>query len=211
MQRRLSQRPHPSNALRLGVLGGTFDPPHVGHLLAATDAFESLELDRLLIVPVAAQPLKASAPAIATANQRMEMVGLAFGNDARFEVSSVETDRGGLSYTVDTLEAVSAANPGSELILVAGIDALATFGRWKNPSRIVELARVAGVYRGEVDAGGADARSEWLPDGVIPVTARRMDVSSSEIRRRLGDGKSIRGFVAESVEHYIFTAKLYRS
>lgn len=197
--------------MRLGVLGGTFDPPHTGHFLAAVDAFESLGLDRLLIIPVAAQPLRTDSPAAATAAQRLDMVRLAFGEDDRFEVSSMEIDRGGLSYTVDTLEEVSLAYPGHELVLVAGADALATFDRWKNTSRILELARVAGVSRDMTGMAGGGVEPPRLPDWAVPVAARRVDVSSSEIRARLREGKSISGFVVKSVEHYIFAAKLYGS
>lgn len=194
--------------MRLGVLGGTFDPPHAGHLMAAVDAFEALALDRLLIVPAAAQPLKTGSPAGASPAQRLDMVRLAFADDPRFEVTAMEIDRGGLSYTVDTLEAVSAANPGCELVLVAGMDALATFDRWKNPARILELARIAAVHRYVATAESTGDRPR-VPNGVIPVAARRVDVSSSEIRSRLRAGKSIRGFVAESVERYISAGKLY--
>lgn len=197
--------------MRLGVLGGTFDPPHTGHFLAAVDAFESLGLDRLLIIPAAAQPLKTDSPATATSAQRLDMVRLAFGEDERFEVSSMEIDRGGLSYTVDTLEEVAVAYPGHELILVAGADVLATFDRWMNTSRILELARVARVSRDTTGIAGGSIVQPRLPDWGVPVTARRVDVSSSEIRARLREGKSIRGFVAESVERYISAAKLYGS
>lgn len=190
-------------ALRLGVLGGSFNPPHVGHLLIASDAFEALELDRLLIVPASANPLKGAETTAPTPRQRLEMAQLAFGRDPRFEVSSVEIDRGGLSYTVDTLEALSARNPGAKLILLLGIDLLRTMDQWRRPERIRELAELALLTRGE--DGSA------LPEGVGTVTARRVDVSSTEIRQRVAAGKSIRGFVAESVERYIFTAKLYSS
>ncbi|MEO5579926.1 MAG: nicotinate-nucleotide adenylyltransferase [Gemmatimonadaceae bacterium] len=197
--------------MRIGVLGGTFDPPHAGHLLAAVDAFEALALDRLLIVPAAVQPLRTDSPPGASPAQRLDMARLAFGGDARFEVTSVEIDRGGLSYTVDTLEAVSAANPGCELVLIAGTDTLATLDRWKDPERILKLARIAGVSRAATPAARSAAKPARPGDGMVPVTPRRVDVSSSEIRRRLKAGKSVKGFVAESVEDYISAAKLYRS
>jgi nicotinate-nucleotide adenylyltransferase len=193
--------------LRIGVLGGTFDPPHVGHLLAAVDAFESLELDRLILVPAATQPLKTSTPAVASAHERLEMVRLAVGDDARFEVSEVEIERGGLSYTVDTLELLTAKPSADELFLILGADTLATFGRWKSPERVRELAQLAVLTRDESEA----ASSVGAVPGVTRVSTRRIDVSSSEIRRRIGEGRSIRGFVAESVERYISAANLYRS
>jgi nicotinate-nucleotide adenylyltransferase len=188
--------------MRIGVLGGSFNPPHIGHLLIATDAFESLSLDRLMVIPAAANPLKERESGAPAPEQRLDMARLAFGDDARFEVTSMEIDRGGLSYTVDTLETLAVRNPGAELVLLLGIDAYRGFDRWKEPGRIRELARIAVFLRGD-DAS--------MPAGAVAVTARRIDVSSTEIRARVAGGLPIRGFVAESVEDYISTAKLYRS
>ncbi len=191
-----------SRQLRIGVLGGSFNPPHIGHLLIATDAFEALALDRIMIIPAYANPLKVEGVIGVSANERLEMVRQAFGEDSRFEVSSIEMDRGGLSYTVDTLEALASQNPGAELILLLGIDAYQGFAHWKRPGRIRELASIAVFLRGDDRA---------VPDGAVAVTTRRIDVSSTEIRARVVDGLPIRGFVAESVEEYIVTAKLYSS
>ena len=131
------------------------------------------------------------------------MVQRAFGSDPRFEVTSMEIDRGGLSYTVDTLETLSAKSPGAELILLLGMDSFQSFAQWKHPERIRELAKLAVITRGD--------SSVSMPEGVTPVTTRRIDVSSSEIRARLAAGMSIKGFVAESVEGFIAAAKLYAS
>jgi nicotinate-nucleotide adenylyltransferase len=187
--------------LRIGVLGGTFNPPHVGHLLIASDAFESLELDRMLIIPAAANPLKSGERHAATPQQRLDMVRLTFGDDPRFEVSSMEFERGGLSYTVDTLEALRAGEPRAELILLVGKDSFDTMNQWKNPARIRELATIAVLARGDADIAAAS--------GVQRVTTRRIDVSSTEIRSRVAAGLSIKGFVREPVERYIAAAKLY--
>lgn len=189
--------------MRTGVLGGSYNPPHIGHLLIASDAFEALSLDRLLIVPAYRNPLKGIDASEPSAAQRLEMVQRAFGDDPRFEVSSMEIDRGGLSYTVDTLETLSAETPGSELILLLGMDSFNSFGKWKRPERIRELARLAVITRGD--------SSVSMPKEVTPVTTRRIDVSSSEIRARIAAGRSIKGFVAESVESFIAAAKLYAS
>jgi nicotinate-nucleotide adenylyltransferase len=172
----------------------------VGHLLTATDAFESLGLDRMMIVPAATNPLKAGDRASATADQRLEMVRLTFGDDPRFEVTSMELERGGLSYTVDTLEALKASEPEAELVLLVGTDSLQSMDRWKDPARIRELARIAVLTRGG---------DESPPPGVEVVTARRVDVSSTEIRARVAKGLSIKGFVQEPVERYIAAEKLY--
>ena len=192
--------------MRLGVLGGSFNPPHIGHLLIASDAYDSLNLDRLLIVPAFANPLKGVDESAPGPQDRLAMVRLAFRDDPRFEVSSVEIDRGGLSYTVDTLETLTGMHPGAELVLLIGIDSLRTMDGWKRPERVRELARLAALARRD-DAGD----DGLLPDGARVVTTRRVDVSSTEIRARLAAGQSIKGFVAESVEEYINTAKLYRS
>ena len=190
--------------MRIGVLGGSFNPPHIGHLIVASDACEALALDLLLIVPANANPLKGMNAGGATAEQRLEMVRLAFAGDSRFEVSSMEMERGGLSYTVDTLEALKTLHPGVELTLLMGIDSLRTMDRWKQPERIRELARVAVLAR-----SGSDDHA--VPSGVTVVTTRRVDVSASEIRARVAAGKSIRGFVVESVERFISAAELYRA
>lgn len=129
----------------------------------------------------------------------------------------MEIDRGGLSYTVDTLEAVSAEHRGSELVLVLGLDALLNFHRWNNPTRIRELAELAVLLRdgeGFMDATPQESMSDesvrTLLAGIKPVTTRRIDLSSSEVRDRIREGKSIMGFVPESVERYISAAELYR-
>lgn len=188
--------------MRIGVLGGSFNPPHTGHLIIASDAFETLTLDRLFIVPARVNPLKGPSADGPTAEQRMEMVRLTFGDDPRFEVSSMEIERGGLSYTVDTLEALKGTNKEAELILLLGMDSLKTMPHWKHPERIAELATLAVLARG--DASGD------VPPGMTLVTTRRIDVSSTEIRERLRAGRAIKGFVAESVERYISAAALYK-
>jgi len=186
--------------LRLGVFGGSFNPPHVGHFLIASDAFEALGLDKLLIVPAAANPLKGEDSA-AQASDRLRMAELTFAGDARFEVSSMEIERGGLSYTVDTLEALASQHAGAELVLLLGMDAIRTMEKWKRPERIRELARLAVLTRG--------GETPPLPDGTEAVTTRRIDVSSTEIRARVAAGLPIKGFVFDSVEKFISTAKLY--
>ena len=189
--------------MRLGVFGGSFDPPHIGHFLAAVDACEALKLDKLIVVPAGANPLKPANPVSASAGQRLEMTRLAFAGDSRFDVSDMEIARGGLSYTVDTLEALATENVGADLVLLLGMDSLATFDRWARPARIQELCRIAVLAR--------DGVAPKMPAGATIVTARRVDVSSSEIRQRVSAGMSIKGFVAESVERFVESAKLYTS
>lgn len=198
--------------MRLGLFGGSFNPPHIGHLLVAVDAYEALGLDKLIIMPAAANPLKGSNLGGASRIQRLQMTQLAFAGDRRFEVSDMEIGRGGLSYTVDTLEELAKKYEGAELILVLGMDSLATFNQWVRPERIKELARFGVLTRTALSRHALESEvGAELPDGATLVTARRVDVSSSEIRDRVRAGKSIKGFVAESVEEFILAAELYTS
>jgi len=190
--------------VRIGLLGGSFDPPHNGHLLAAGDAFEALMLDRLVFIPAAVQPLKAG-QAEATAAQRLAMVRRLASDDPRFSVSSIEIDRGGLSYTVDTLTVLAAQWPAAELFWLVGADMVESFPRWREPKRIAELATVVVLQR----AGEAPDLSP-LPGAPRLLPTRRIDISSTEIRHRVRAGKSIRGFVPDSVGELIAAERLYR-
>jgi len=196
--------------VRLGIFGGSFDPPHIGHLLAAVDAYESLALDKLFFVPAATQPLKVGL-ASAAAHQRLAMVILLAGADPRFGVDAVEIDRAGLSYTVDTLETFAQRFPKAERFFLIGEDAMAAFGAWRNPEQILKLAKLAILRRqgGVGNVSTVDSEPS-LPSGTIALATRLVDVSSTEIRDRVRSGKSIRGFVPESVAAFIETERLYR-
>ena len=207
--------------MRVGLLGGTFDPPHVGHLLAAVDALERLTLDRLAFVPAATQPLKAirrTAPAA----DRLAMLRLLLGDDRRFTVDPVEIDREGLSYTVETLDDYARRHPGAELFFLAGADVLTSFSRWREPARVLTLARLVLLTRASADVpellssvaaeSGRMAQALGVPPERAPLVldTRRVDVSATEIRERVRLGKSIRGFVPEAVAEHIAAAGLYR-
>lgn len=204
--------------MRLGILGGTFDPPHVGHLLVATDVAESLGLSRVLFVPNAQQPLKQDRPQSSAAH-RLAMTQLLVRHTAAFAVDDMEVARGGLSYSVDTLRALTAREPGAELYFLVGTDAGSTFPKWREPARITEFATIV-VMRRAGHTGRAEAedavlapfRAAMSPSGRNPimVETRRVDVSSTEIRARVAAGKPIVGFVPESVAQFIATHHLYR-
>lgn len=203
--------------MRVGLFGGTFDPPHHGHLLAASDAFEALGLDRLVWIPAAQQPLKIGAQS-ATAADRLAMVRMVIDHDARFAVDSIEIDRAGLSYTVDTLEAFSREYPGDRLVLLVGTDVVKTFGQWRSPRRIAELAQLAVMHRsidgGAVDRAAVTGAIRAVTGGDVPpavvLDTRRVDVSSTEIRERVLAGRSLHGFVPDAVARYISEHALYR-
>ena len=195
--------------MRLAIFGGSFDPPHVGHLLVADDAFVQLGLDRLVFIPTGAQPLKVDrGGAAASAAHRLAMTRLLIEGDARFEVSTIEIERAGLSFTVDTLTDFAARYPSAERFLLLGADVLATFAQWRDPERILQLARPVILER----AGDPPTR---LPEGMDGASlrrlaSRRIDVSSTEIRERARAGKPIRGFVTDAVAAYIARHGLYR-
>ncbi|MGI8402169.1 MAG: nicotinate-nucleotide adenylyltransferase [Gemmatimonadaceae bacterium] len=192
--------------MRIGVFGGTFDPPHVGHLLLAADASEALRLDLLIFVPAGAQPFKVDTPPAASGRDRLEMVRLAVSRDANYAADDAEINREGLSYTVDTLEHLAGRYPGAELFFLLGQDALAGFQQWRNPERILELATLALTMR-----SGAPEIGDWRKaEHLVALSTRRVDVSSTEIRERLRARKSIKGFVPESVERFIEARGLYR-
>jgi nicotinate-nucleotide adenylyltransferase len=196
--------------VRVGIFGGTFDPPHNGHLLAASDAVEALDLDVLWFVPNAAQPLKGEGEG--SPRQRLEMVRLMVGDDARFGVDPIEVDREGVSYTVDTLAEFASRFPKAHRFLLIGADAAGTFDQWREPQRIRDLAEVVVLQRapgGEAAALSAHVAPPALA-GARWLKTRRVDVSSTEIRDRVQQGKPIRGFVPDAVAAYIAAARLYQ-
>ncbi len=188
--------------MRLGIFGGTFDPPHTGHLLVAGDACEALGLDAVVWIPVAQQPLKEGAP-LAPASDRLCMVQLAISGDPRFSLETAEIDRGGLSFTIDTLTRLARLHASAKLVLLVGADSWASFEKWREPRQILELAEVAVIAR---SGEHALTQSGYTPQ---VVTARRVDVSSTEIRDRVRNGLPITGFVSDAVRDYIRSNKLY--
>jgi nicotinate-nucleotide adenylyltransferase len=187
--------------VRLGVYGGAFDPPHLGHLVAASDACEALGLHRLLWVPSAVHPLKAVRTAAAV---RLEMVRAAIAGDDRFQADGLELRRTGPSYTVDTLRELRDRHPGAELFFITGADNLADLPRWREPDEIARLATLAVVSR------AGDSLPEGGPYPAVAVPVTRVDVSSTQVRRRVAAGLSIRYLVPGAVGAVIERERLYR-
>lgn len=193
---------------RLGIFGGTFDPPHVGHLALAEWAREELCLDRVLFVPAGSPPHKQGARRTAAA-RRVAMTRAAVRGNPAFSVSTLETSRRGPSWTVDTLNQLAAANPGAELWLLMGADMFATLGTWRDSGVIVKLARIAVALRPGAKAprrgsGVKGARVKWLANPGI-------EVSSSAVRERARAGRSVRYLVPDPVARLIARHRLYRS
>lgn len=188
--------------MRIGIFGGTFDPPHLGHLIAAQEIHHQLGLDRLLIIPASVPPHKLdrdiTSPAV-----RLEMTTVAFAGDSRFSVSDMELRREGPSYTVDTLRALREEWPAAELFLAIGADQAAELATWKDPAGIRRLASLAGFAR----------EGQAVPEGWEGPVVRVpfVEISSTDIRRRVGAGEPYSYLVSGPVEAVIRRAGLFRS
>ncbi len=198
-----------STHARIGVLGGTFDPIHMGHLAAATAAIECARLDKVIFMPTGQPPHRPSA--VATPKHRLEMTGLAISNDARFDVSDLELRRPGVSFTSDTLQDLHTLYPGAELFLILGWDAARLFTTWHQPEKVRGLVTIVVVARpGSGSQQQADLERAGLDgDRVLLCRNRTPDVSASGIRDDLKSGRSIEGRVPPAVERYIATHHLY--
>ena len=198
-------------APRTAVMGGTFNPPHVGHLICAQEALLAHGLDLVVWMPVNTPPHKSSDedPGVA---HRVAMCALATGGDPRFAVSALEAQRPGASYTVDTLEALHAQAPGIELTFIVGGDMAAALPLWRDPERVVRLARLAVAERDGVARNVILERVSVIPGAAERVQffdMPRVDVSSSLIRRRVAAGRPVRYLVPDGVAQYIDREGLY--
>ena len=202
--------PVPVVPASVGVLGGTFDPIHHGHLVIAEEAREALGLERVLFMPAAAPPHKPGRP-VTTPEHRLAMVRLAVAGNPAFEVSAAEIERGGTSFTVDTLDGLRAGGL-VEPWLILSSEALAGFPTWREPSRILDLGRLAVVPRGGHDALGAAWFAERFPgreDRVRFLSGPLLPISGSVVRRRAAAGRSVRYLVPDPVARYIADHALY--
>ena len=201
-------------ARRIGILGGTFDPPHLGHLLIAETARVALGLELVIFVP-AGEPWLKSGQRITPAAHRLRMVQLATADNPDFCVSDCEVRRRGASYTVDTLRELRGAyHPGTELYFIVGSDVLDQFHRWKEPDCILDLCRLAVIERPGGPADGIGVLAERFPDevasgAVVSVAGPRVDFSASELRRILAAGLSTRYQIPDRVAEYIAQHGLY--
>jgi nicotinate-nucleotide adenylyltransferase len=196
--------------VRIGILGGTFNPPHLGHLVCGQEAYRELELDRVMLIPARIPPHK-SVEEEPGAEHRLELCRLAVRDDDRFEVSALELERDGPSYTVDSLQMLTAHAPNTDFFLIVGGDIAAGLPEWREPERVLELATLAvakrrGTARGTVERsldslrGGERARFFAMP---------RIGISSTMIRRRVRAGQPIRYFVPDRVADHIRRHDLY--
>ncbi|GIG71574.1 nicotinate-nucleotide adenylyltransferase [Phytomonospora endophytica] len=192
---------------RVGVMGGTFDPVHNGHLLAAAEVAGKLALDKVLFVPTG-QPWQKTDGEVSDAEDRYAMTLLATAGNPAFEVSRVDIDRPGATYTVDTLRDLRAVSPPkTELFFITGADALGGIRTWKGGEELFHLARFVGVSRPGYDLLDID-----VPPGAVElVEIPQLDISSTDCRRRVAEGRPLWGLVPDDVVRYIARRGLYRA
>lgn len=184
--------------MRIGIYGGTFNPVHHGHLILARQALEEFNLDRLVFVPAAESPFKIqnhSAPA----GDRLAMLRLAIASEDRFSVDPLEIDRGGVSYSIDTVKMFRSRDPGAELFFLVGEDNADRLTEWHRFEELKKLVCFVVL-----------SRSEDFQSPEHPVVQRRIEISSTEIRNRVANQESITYLVPESVKHYIEQHQLYQ-
>ncbi len=196
--------------MKLGVLGGTFDPLHVGHLVLAEQALEQLELERVLWVP-SGDPWRKSGQPVTAAEHRVAMTQLAIADNPAFELCRLEVDRRGPSYSIETLAQLREERPGAELAFVLGLDALEDLPNWHEPARLVELAMLAVAARGgrQLSAPELEALLPGLGRRVVWIEMPRVDISATDLRRRAAEGRTLRYLVPATVEAYIAEHRLY--
>lgn len=202
---------HPSQIERLGILGGTFDPPHYGHLVLAENGQAQLDLDRVLFVPAGQPPHKPEQPTTET-HHRVAMVEAAIADNVAFQLSRVDVDRPGPHFTVDMLGILRETYPRASLFFLIGGDSLAEFLSWRDPAGIVGQARLAVMER-----PGSEADVETLEEQIPGIRERLawldtpdLKISGTDLRRRVREGLPIRYLVPAAVREYIGEHRLYR-
>ncbi len=197
----------------LGILGGTFDPIHNGHLLAAEWAREVFRLQDIIFIPSARPPHK-DLEVVLDSQHRYQMVELAVGDNTSFSVSAIELERAGLSYTVDTIAHYLQVYPDMDIYFIIGVDALQLIYTWKDLDQLLKLCKFIVVTRPGYELDKNDPCFHAVPTALwdnlelLPIPG--LEISSSEIRRRVAEGKSIRYLVPPAIEKYIRDNNLYR-
>jgi len=197
---------------RLGIFGGTFDPPHIGHLILAAEASRQLNLDRLLWVLTPVSPFK-RVDEITPVDQRLSMLELAIADNPKFELSRIEINSSGPYYTVDTVDKLADCYPSADFVLVIGGDSLRDLPNWHRPTDLVSACREIGVMRRPGDSIDLSAVERQVPGTqakVRFVDAPLLEISSSDIRRRVRENLSFRYYLSPSVYTFITKNKLYR-
>ncbi len=199
-------------AERIGIFGGTFDPPHIGHLLLASEAQAQLRLDRLLWVLTSVPPHKLDQP-ISPLEDRLAMLEQAVSGEPAFKVSRVDIDRPGPHYSVDTLRLLRRSNDSATLVMLLGEDSLRDLTTWHEPARLVAECDEIGVLRRpdvSIDLSNLEKQIPGITHKIRFVDAPLLEIASHEIRKRVQDGRPFRYYVPERVYQYILETGLYR-
>ena len=194
---------------RLGVMGGTFDPIHYGHLVTAEEALVQFSLDEVVFVPTG-RPWMKGERAVSPAEDRYLMTVIATASNPRFRVSRVEIDRDGPTYTVDTLRLLAADNADAELYFITGADAMWEIFDWKDPDEVLMLAHFIAATRPGYDIRRFELRSTTRHPDVSAMNIPALAISSTDVRDRVREGRPIRYLLPEGVKSYIEKAGLYR-
>lgn len=202
----------PNKTYSLGIMGGTFDPIHMGHLAVAEQARDALGLDAVVFLPAGCQPYKIEQDQL-PAEKRLEMCRLAVYDNENFDVSPLEVERKGITYTIDTLKTVRAHYPSNvRLYFIAGADSIATLADWKDAHELSQLASFVGINRPGTKLIGDKAIKKSLQEAGFTVEfihAPSLDISSTDLRRRIAQGGSIRYLIPEPVRLVIEAENLY--
>jgi len=196
--------------IKVGIMGGTFDPIHFGHLVVAEEAYTSLNLSEIIFVPTGDPPHK-SFKNVTPAEDRYIMTCMAIVDNPHFKISKIEIERDGPSYTIDTLREMRHwyLPKEAEFFFITGIDAVLQMPTWKEPFAIAQLAHIVAASRPGYDISQLESLPEEIKRAVIPLEIPLLAISSTEIRRRVAAGQSIRYFLPWTVEHYIYKKTLY--
>lgn len=198
---------------KIGIMGGTFNPIHIGHLILGQTALEQFQLDKVLFMPTKNPPHKRYDNIVDDAI-RAEMVLIAIKDNPYFELSTFEMDREGITYTADTLTQLTKQNPDEEYYFIVGADSLFYIDRWKDPATIFKLSRLLAAVRGEASNKDMLQKIEELNEtfhaSVELLNSPNIDISSSEIRERIQNGMDIQYYVMPDVARYIQSNDLYR-
>lgn len=198
---------------KVGIMGGTFDPIHVGHLILGESAYGQFGLDEVLFMPSGNPPHKQNRQGRASLAERIEMVRLAIAGNPHFSLSLAEAYEDGYTYTSKTLERLTAQNPGTDYYFIMGADSLFSFENWKDPGKIARLAVIVAAARYHVDDASLDEAAARLQKlfgaDIRKLSAPNMDISSQMLRGWIREGRSVRYYLPESVIAYIREKKLY--
>ncbi len=199
---------------KIGIMGGTFDPIHIGHLILGEAAYEQYQLEKVLFMPAGNPPHKRERKGRAGDRERAEMVQLAIESNPHFELSLMEMQKNGFTYTYHTLEDLRSKNPDTEYYFIIGADALRDFDQWREPQRILQACHLVVAIRDWMSEESFDGliarRREEFQGDVRKLNTPNLDVSSHYIRQMLQEGRTVRYFLPDSVLEYIEKHQIYR-